>query len=367
MGWSFKNLMANNHKNRLLEKMIPVLAVFLALIISTFIILMAGKDPVLAFRFLIYGAVGNINFIAETLAKTTPLLICSLGLAISFKANLTSIGAEGQMLIGGLFGTVAALYIPCPDNLRLILVLSAGAAGGAVFGAIPGFLKAKYGISEIINTIMLNYIATYIVAYLLNGPMKDVKSGYQQSYMLPSSAKMPVILSDTRLHLGFIIGIALVFVYHILINKTPAGFKLRAVGSNCDASRYAGIHVTRYIVLALTLSGAMAGIAGAIEVSAMHGRLLNGFTSNVGFDAIAIALLGKLSPIGILISSLFFGALRVGSNSMQMGVQVPSSLIDMIQGMIILFILCDKLILQISADRKLKKQKKVLVEETGKA
>jgi len=367
MNWNLKTLMSNNHKNILLEKTIPVFAVLMALIISAFIILMEGKDPILAFRYLLYGAVGNRKFIAETLAKTTPLLICSLGLAISFKANLTSIGAEGQMMIGGLFGTIAALYIPCPDNLRLLLVVAAGAAGGAAFGAIPGFLKAKFGISEIINTIMLNYIATYIVAYLLNGPMKDMKSGYQQSYMFPSSARMPIIVSGTRLHFGFIIAIALVFAYHILINKTPAGFKLRAVGSNREASRYAGIPVTRYIILALTLSGGMAGIAGAIEVSAMHGRLLNGFTSNVGFDAIAIALLGKLSPIGILISSLFFGALRVGSNSMQMGVQIPSALIDMIQGMIILFILCDKLILQIWTDRELNKQKKVLVEEAGKA
>lgn len=355
MKFNVKSFLSAEHENKILEMMIPVLAVVFSLGIAAIIILVAGKDPIYAFQWLLYGAIGNVTYITETLAKATPLLICSIGLAISFKANLTSIGAEGQMMIGGLFGTVAALYLPCPDSMRILLVLISGAIGGALFGAIPGILKAKFGVSEIINTIMLNYVATYIVAFLLNGPMQDIESGYQQSYIFPDSAKLGVIISDTRLHYGFLIGIALVIGYHLLINKTSFGYRLRAVGYNGNASKYAGIKVKLYIVLSLMLSGALAGLAGVIEVSAMHGRLINGFTSEVGFDAIAIALLGKLTPVGILISALFFGALRVGSNSMQIAVQVPSSLVDMIQGMIILFILCDKLIIQIVANRKLKK------------
>ncbi len=363
MDIKIRTLLSRQHENKWLEKMIPVLAVGLALFIAAIVIMCAGKDPLYAFQWMIYGAIGTKNYIGETLAKTVPLLICSLGLGISFKANLTSIGAEGQMMMGGLFGSIAALYLPCPAVLRLVLVLLSGAVGGGIWGAVPGYLKARFGISEIINTIMMNYIATYLVAYLLNGPIKDIASGYQQSYPFPDSARMPVLIAGTRLHMGIMIGLILVFAYYMLMNKTAIGYRIRSVGYNPEASRYAGIQVTEYMVMVLVLSGAFAGIAGAIEVSAMHGRLLNGFTANVGFDAIAIALLGKLTPMGILIASLFFGALRVGSNSMQISVQVPSSLVDMIQGMIILFILCDKLVLSMAQSYKMKKESKSILKK----
>lgn len=320
----------------------PFIAVLLALLIGAGFIAMTGADPINAYHWLIYGAFGSVNSIGETLVKTTPLLIAGLGLSISFRASMTSIGAEGQIIMGGLFATLAGLYIKgLPGFLMVPIVILAGFVGGGLWGAIPGILKAKLGVSEIINTIMLNYIATYLVGYLLDVPLREPPGYYPQTAQIAESGWLPYILPGTRLHAGILIGLLLVVLTYLLMFRLPLGYKIRAVGLNPNAARYGGINVEKNMVIAMVLSGGLAGIAGASEIAGVHHRLLSGFSSNYGFDAIAVALLGNLHPLGVLISALFFGSLHVGASSMQRAAQVPASVVSVIQGLVVIFVLAD--------------------------
>jgi ABC-type uncharacterized transport system permease subunit len=321
----------------------PLLAVLLALVIGAGFIAMTGADPVNAYHWLIYGAFGSVNSIGETLVKTTPLLIAGLGLSISFRASMTSIGAEGQIIMGGLFATLAGLYFTgLPAFLMIPIVILTGFVGGGLWGAIPGILKAKLGVSEIINTIMLNYIATYFVGYLLDVPLREPPGYYPQTAQIAQTGWLPYILPGTRLHAGIIVGLLLVALTYLLMFRLPLGYKIRAVGLNPNAAKYGGISVEKNMVIAMILSGGLAGIAGACEIAGVHHRLLSGFSSNYGFDAIAVALLGNLHPVGVLLSSLFFGALHVGASSMQRVAQVPASVVSVIQGLVVIFVLADK-------------------------
>lgn len=338
----FSNKRKANKRQFNLGLFTPLIAVFLALAIGAGFVAMAGADPIYAYQWLLYGAFGSINSIGETLVKATPLLIAGLGLTISFRASMTSIGAEGQIIMGALFATLAGLYLPeLPAFLMIPIVILAGFIGGGIWGAIPGILKAKLGVSEIINTIMMNYIATYLVGYLLDVPLREPPGYYPQSAQIAETGWLPFILPGTRLHAGILIGIILVILTYLLMFRLPLGYKIRAVGLNPHAARYGGIHVEKNMVIAMILSGGLAGIAGASEIAGVHHRLMNGFSSNYGFDAIAVALLGNLHPIGVFISALFFGALRVGASSMQRGAQVPASVASVIQGLVVVFVLAD--------------------------
>lgn len=340
-----------------------VVAALMALVVSAFVMLFIGVNPIYAYWQLFYGAFGSLNNIADTLVKTTPILIAGIGLSISFRSNLTSIGAEGQMIMGGIFATVVGLYIAgISPVIGIPLVILAGFIGGGLFGAIPGYLKAKFGTSEIINTIMLNYVAIYFLSYLLDNPLREAGSFFPQSAAIVKSLWLPIVLPGTRLHMGFILALLLIIAYYILMFRLPLGYKIRAVGFNKKAAEYAGIKVKRSIVIAMILSGGLAGIAGSVEVFGIHHRLFNDFSAGYGFDALAVALLGQLHPLGVFASALFFGALRVGSNAMQRSVQVPVSIVYVIQGLAILFILTDKL-LQNYMIKFTKKHKKVIKEE----
>ncbi|MHB1394821.1 MAG: ABC transporter permease [Clostridia bacterium] len=322
-----------------------VIAAIMALVVSALVMLIIGINPIYAYWHLFYGSFGNINNIANTLVKTTPILIAGIGLSISFRSNLTSIGAEGQMIMGGIFATTVGLYIAgIPSIIGIPLVILAGFVGGGLLGAVSGFLKAKFGTSEIINTIMLNYIAINFLSYLLDNPLRESGSFYPQSAGLAKSLWLPIIMPGSRLHAGFILALLLIVGYYLLMFRLPLGYKIRAVGYNPKAAEYAGIKVGRSIIIAMLLSGGLAGIAGSVEVFSIHHRLFNDFSAGYGFDALAVALLGQLHPIGVFTSALFFGALRVGSNAMQRAVQVPISIVYVIQGLIILFILTDKLL-----------------------
>jgi simple sugar transport system permease protein len=272
------------------------------------------------------------------------------------------VGAEGQMIIGAIAATFTGLKISLASPVLEILVcIIAGFLGGALFGAIPGYLKAKLGTSEIIVTIMLNYIAIDLLSYLLDGPMREGGSFYPQSALLDQSVWLPKIIAGTRLHAGFIIAIVFDIIYFFLMFRTPLGFKIRAVGFNSKAAEYAGVNVGRSILTAMMLSGGLAGIAGAIEIFGVHHRLLNGFTAGVGFDALAVALLGKLNPVGVFLASLFFAALKVGSNTMQHVMQVPTSIVYVIQGLLILFVFTDTLI----KDKLLYFEKRLKTKQSG--
>ncbi len=329
----------------LLEKSIgSIIALLIAFAVTAVIIVLSGKSPAIAFESMFKGAFGTINSISETFIKAVPLLLAGLGLTICYRTGLTSIGAEGQIIMGGLMATIVGVYFGGMPRYLLIPVamLAAMIAGGAWAG-IAGYLKAKLGVSEVINTIMLNYIALFFVAYLVDGPMREPPGFYPQSPLLVKGAWLSYLIKGTRMHTGVLIAAAAVFIVYFLLWKSPLGYQMRAVGYNSLAARTNGINVNRNMVLAMFLSGVFSGLAGGIEIMGLHHRLMNGFSSSYGFDAMAVALLGRLHPAGVTIAAFFFAVMRVGANTMQRVVQVPVALVNVIQGLVIVLILMESI------------------------
>jgi len=334
---------------RLLAYSIPVLAVFAALLFGAVMLLLLGADPIHGYTEMFVGAFGSGDALIATVLKATPLLFVGIGIVIAFRANVINIGAEGQMVLGGLFSTMAALYLPeMPSIIMIPLVLLAGVLGGALWGWIPGMLKAYYRVNEILSTIMLNIVAVQLMAYLLRGPLIDpaeIERGTRipQTARLAASADLPIIYGD-RLHIGPLLAILCAIGAYYLLWRTPLGYRLRAVGLSEHAARYAGIPVRRTIALALTMSGALAGLAGAVLVfgSESHRMVTDGstmgFTGGAGFNGIVAALLGGLHPLWTIPASFLFGGLIVGGQALQRAVQVPSALIGALNGLVVIFV-----------------------------
>jgi simple sugar transport system permease protein len=334
--------------SKLFDVLMPVFATLAALAVGAVVLLFLGVNPFEAYGALIEGAFGSPNAMAETLVKATPLLLVGLGICIAFRGNVINIGGEGQMIIGAIFATILGLtFTGLPGWLMIILAMLMGFIGGGFWGAIPGFLKAYFNVNEILSTIMMNAIAVQIMNFLLRGPMIDpaqleLASKIPQTARLLEAFRLPR-LAPTRLHLGFLFAVILAFLVYIFLWKTTLGYRIRAVGQSHHAARYAGINVKKNIVLALLLSGAFAGLAGAIQVYGVNYRMItdgsaSGFTGSAGFNGIVAALFGQLHPIGTIPASIFFGALLVGANKMQRVMQVPSALITTLNGLVVIFV-----------------------------
>lgn len=326
--------------------LIPVVAVLLSFVVGAGLIVLAGASPLEAYRHLFLGAFGNWYNISEVLVRSGPLLLAALGIAFAFRCGAISIGAEGQILIGGLAAAIAGVVLKDLPSLVVVpaTVLS-GFLAGAVWGAIPGYLYARKGLSVVINTIMLNYVAYYLITYAVNGPFRDPAHGgiYPQSPMLTENAWLPVLFSGTRLHAGLLIAVAALVAFYLVIWKTTFGFRIRTIGANPGAAAYAGVNVGRTTILAMAISGGLAGLAGVGEIGGLHHRVMEGFSANYGWDAIAVALLGRLNPVGIGVFSVFWAALKVGASGMQRAVQVPTSLVFAIQAIATLFVIGSEL------------------------
>jgi simple sugar transport system permease protein len=299
------------------------------------------------------GAFGSQNALAETLVKATPLLLVGLGICISFRGDVINIGGEGQMIVGAILGTLVGLvFVESPGWFVVPIALLTGFIGGAIWGGIPGFLKAYFRVNEILSTVMMNAIAVQLMNFLLRGPMIDpaqaeLASKIPQTARLADAFRLPRWV-PTRLHLGALIAVVLAVLVYILLWRTSIGYRIRAVGQNPDASRYAGIKVKRYVVLALVLSGAFAGLAGVMQVYGVNYRMItdgsaSGFTGSAGFNGIVAALFGQLHPIGTIPASILFGALLVGANKMQRVVQVPSALITALNGLVVVFVVSSEI------------------------
>jgi simple sugar transport system permease protein len=339
--------------NSLLDALLPVLATIAALAVGAIMLFILRVSPVEAYGALWEGAFGSTNAIAETLVKAVPLLLVGLGICIAFRANVINIGGEGQMIIGGILATQIGLtFTDWPGWLVIVMALVVGFLGGAIWGGIPGLLKAYFNVNEILSTVMLNAIAVQIMNFLLRGPMIDPTqlekaSKIPQTARLLDAFRLPRLV-PTRLHLGFLIAVVLAVLVYILLWRTTLGYRIRAVGQNPDASRYGGIRVRRRIVTALLLSGAFAGLAGAIQVYGVNYRMItdgsaSGFTGAAGFNGIVAALFGQLHPIGTIPASIFFGALLVGANKMQRVVQIPSALIIALNGLVVIFVVSSEI------------------------
>lgn len=284
--------------------------------------------------------------IMESLVVATPYILVGLAVALSFRAGLFNIGAEGQYFVGGLLCVYVGYSLKgLPIYIHLPLTLLAGMVGGGLWGAIPGLLKALTGAHEVINTIMMNYIAFALSDWLLNGPMQrpggftPVSPEIQPSAMLPSLFPTPI-----RFHAGFFLALACAAAVYWLLFKTTVGFELRSVGANPHAARYAGMNLTRNFVLAMFLSGGLAGLAAANEISGLTHYMPNAFSAGYGFDSIALALLGKSHPVGVVLASLLFGILRAGATRMQSAANIPIDIISILQATIIIFIAAPEII-----------------------
>ena len=327
--------------------LLPLGAVLVALLLGGLVMLATGVPPTAigqSYVALLAGSVGSVNALSETLIAATPLTLAALGLALGFKAGLFNIGAEGQMILGGVAAVVVGFSFPgLPIWLHLPLALLAGAVGGALWASIAGWLRAATGAHEVILTIMLNLTAQRLLTYLLrNPPIQNPERSDPISKSVVETARLPELLSwldpNIRLHAGILVAVGAVFLVYWLLNRTTLGFEFRASGANPDAARYAGMRAGPIIVLAMALAGALAGLAGANQVLGVLGRVSPNFTGGIGFDAIAVALLGRSHPFGILVAGLLFGALQAGGRQMQVSAGVSLDLIAVIQALIIIFI-----------------------------
>lgn len=358
--------------------LIPILAVFTGLIIGAIFIILTSEtvyagfaksfgnglaaswDAVAsAYSALFTGAIGDparivaalqggdgleirkaFNPFLESLVAATPYIFASLGVALGFRAGVFNIGAEGQIFMGAIFSAFVGYSLTnLSPWLHIPLAMGAGALGGALWGFIPGWLKAKTGGHEVINTIMMNYVAFRLSEWLLNGPMKRPGSFNPISPTIQPSAMLPNFFGEpTRFHLGFFIALAMAGVVYWLMFKTTWGFELRTVGSNPKAARYAGMNIVVATILGMTLSGGLAGMAGANEVLGLNHNLALAFSSGYGFDSIALALLGKNHPLGVVLAALLFGTLRNGATRMQVVSGIPIDIISVLQAIILAFI-----------------------------
>ena len=256
------------------------------------------------------------------------MIFTGLSFALAKRCGLVNIGAEGQLYMGGFLATVVGIYIKgLPIYIHLPLAIAAGFIGGGLWGLLAAWLKIKFGASEVITTIMLNYIAIHWISYLVTGPMKEPPGNFPQTPQVEITAQLPRILEGTRLHLGLIIALLAILFFYYFLWKTTAGYETRVVGENPEAARYAGMNPARNSLLAMFIAGGFAGLAGMSEILGIQQRMFQNFSPNYGFDGIAVALLGQNTPIGVLLSGILFGILRSGANMMQMGAKVPIAVI----------------------------------------
>ena len=335
---------------------IPIVAVILALLLSALIMLATSVAPAniaKSFVALAYGSVGSLAAISETLTSTIPLVLSGLGIGLAFRAGLFNIGAEGQIVIGGLAAVIASFAITgLPFYVHMPLVLTIGMLAGALYAGLAGFLRAATGAHEVISTIMLNLIAFRMLDYVLRQPFiqKEGRSDPISKAVL-ETAELPRLLTfidpNLRVHAGLVIMLISVALIYWLLFRSKLGFAFRVSGENPDAAKYAGIRAGLTIVLAMALAGGLAGLAGATQVTGVLGRASPGFSAGIGFDAIAVALLGRSHPVGILLAGLLFGALEAGGRQMQVDAGVSIDLIGIVQALIIVFVAAPLLVKQI--------------------
>ena len=329
---------------------LPVIAMLFALLIGALMLLCLKANPLAAYAALANGVFGNLYGFTQSLAKATPLLLVGLGICIAFRASVINIGGEGQIIAGALMGTWFSLHFrTLPGYVLLPSTIIMGFLAGAAWGFIPGILKVRFSVNEILSTVMMNAIAIQLMNFLLRGPLMDPEGIAEgtflpQSERLPRQVWLPRLVPQTLLHAGAIIAVVLAVAVYIFLWRTTIGYRIRAVGLNREASRHAGINVPVYQALSLTLAGGFAGLAGVFEVIGVQHRLMDGITSGYGFSGIVAALFGGLHPLGLIPASWLFGSLLVGADKMQRAVQVPSALIDTVLGLIVMFVVGSNLL-----------------------
>lgn len=319
----------------------PVAAVALSLVVSAGLMVATGYDPLEAYGALFEGSLGSTFGLSVTLVRATPLLLTGLAVALAFRAGVFNIGGEGQLYAGAIAATAVALLLPLPAAPLVLVAIVAGFVGGAAWALIPALLRATRGVSEVVVTLMFNFIAIHFTTYLVNveyGPLGDSEAAYPQSRAIGEAVRLPIIWPATSVHAGLVLGVVLALALAVVVRYTPFGFRLRTVGANPEAARYAGVSVNRTIVIVMLLSGGLAGLAGMGEVLGTKYALYANFSPGYGYDGIAVALLARLSPIAVIVFAAFFGAMRAGALDMEQTVGVSSSFVLVIEALAILFL-----------------------------
>ena len=345
----FKNyrLEKRDHVSPLALALSALIALAAALMVTALLVTISGGSWKEAFSSLFGGAFGDKDAILETLVKSTPLILTGLAAAIAFRGKIWNIGAEGQLFAGAIGSYWAYItFDGLPTAPLLIIVFIAGCAAGGALGLLAGVLKAYFHVDEIITTVMTNYIVAYMLALILSGPWKEAGSVYRHTPALPDYVRLPIIVPGTRLNLGFILALLAAGLFYYLLKKTPLGFEIRALGSNPVASRFKGIAVSRTMIMTLVISGAIAGMAGVIELFGSQYRIRMDLSTGYGFTGIIVALLGGLNPLAIIPAGIFFGGLINGSVRMQIFTKVPAALMSAVQAIILLFLLASQAIVR---------------------
>jgi general nucleoside transport system permease protein len=327
--------------------LVQALAVLTGLVAGALLIWLTGGDPLVAYGGLWEGSLGKADSISETLVWATPYILAGLAVGLAFRGGLFNIGAEGQLSVGALTSAWVGFAVHgVPWPFHLLLALAAGALAGAIWAGFAGFLKARTSAHEVITTIMLNYVALLGTSYLLAGLLKDPSPFVivAQTPKVLESARIPTLFADLRVHWGLVLALLLAVASWWLLFRSTIGFAIRTVGLNPSAARYAGISIGGTVVMTMAISGGLAGLAGAIEVLGVNYYHSPGFSVGYGFDSIAVALLGKSHPLGVIPAALLFGALRAGATRMQFVSQIPIDIISVVQGIILLLVAADELV-----------------------
>lgn len=312
-----------------------------AMLLLALLLAVSGQSTGAALSALINGAVGSWYAITSvTLVRAVPLALAGLAVSLAFRAGILNIGVEGQLLAGAVAATIVSIAAPRLGILTIPAIFLAAATAGALWAGIASVLRQKFGVLEVISTIMLNYVALQGVGYLVRGPLQEPTHIFPQSFNISKAAQLPVLIPGTRLHLGFLIAIVLAFLMWWWLRDQAGGFRLRAVGANARAAASAGkIDVARTATIAFLMSGAIAGIAGASELTGVTYSLYENISPGYGYTAIAVALLARLHPLGVLVTALLFGALEAGAAAMQRDAGVPSVLVSVVEALLILMVL----------------------------
>ena len=319
----------------------PILAIFLALMVSAGLILATGANPIEAYVALLKGSFGSVAALANTGVRAAPLILAGLAVGLGFKAGLWNIGGEGQIYLGAAAtAAVGIIPLPVPAWLHLFLAVIAGFAGGALWMLVPAYLRAFRGVNEVCTTLMLNYVAAYLVSWLLHepSPMAVKGANFPMSPLILPTARLPILVKGTSLHAGLILALFLAVVMPFVLRNTPFGFRTKMIGKNPEAARYAGIGVARHIFLVLLICGGTAGLAGAGEVLGLKLRLFDYFAHFVGYEGLALAILANGNPLGIIVGGIFFGSLKAGASNMQVVTGIEASMALIIQALTVVFV-----------------------------
>lgn len=319
-----------------------VMAFLAAMLFSSFLLLTAGVNLLEAFGALLKGAFGSWRAFMDTLARASPLILTGLAAALAFRGKIWNIGGEGQLIGGAMAGYLAfTLFSGLPRPVFYLLVLLFCFLGGALLGLLSGWLKVRFNVDEIISTVMMNYIILYFLSFMLSaeGPWREPGSYYQQTVLIPAGLRFPVLFPRSEVHLGFLVALTCAIIVKVMLDKTPLGYEIRALGFNPRALKFKGTNISRLIMVTLLLSGGLAGLAGAGELYGVQHRLLMDLSNGLGYAGIIVAMLAGLDPIGVVLAALLFGGLINGAYRLQTVTGVPSAFVDAIQAIVLLCVL----------------------------